>query len=452
LKRVTFSVFYCLSIKLYMSRNMFNPVFLGAVCACAAFIHSLHGAEAPSPAAPGSLESIVSDVLAHNPELAFYKAEIHAARGERQNAGTLANPELNTSFGNKRVSVGPVTSDGLAWSASVKQTFEWPGRIALRKAIANYQIKLAELGLEQFETALASRARSLAFDVFAAQKEAAAAREVADRFRSLRETLVQRDPAGLTPLLETRIIEATELTLQRKSTAATLEEQAAQLELNQLRGQVWTNIAMIEPPELSFPPLRPAPLLFAAARTNNFELRMREVELEMQGFQLSLAKNERYPAVSIGPYVAQERTGERETQVGISLSIPLPIWNRNTGKIAAQEARRAQAETLLQLSYRNLERQVREESLAYEARVDALSRWRSDSVEKFKEAAALADRHYRLGAVPITTYVELQKQYLEAVEALLSSKKEALHAAQALQRLTGLTARQLTPDRPEEQE
>jgi cobalt-zinc-cadmium efflux system outer membrane protein len=60
--------------------------------------------------------------------------------------------------------------------------------------------------------------RSLAYGLFAAQEKAAAAGEVADRFQALREVLVQRDSAGLTPQLETRIIEATELTMQRRAT------------------------------------------------------------------------------------------------------------------------------------------------------------------------------------------------------------------------------------------
>jgi len=40
--------------------------------------------------------------------------------------------------------------------------------------------------------------------------------------------------------------------------------------------------------------------------------------------------------------------------------------------------------------------------------------------------------------VPIATYVELQKQYLEAVDALLETRREALEAAQQLELLTGL--------------
>ena len=67
-----------------------------------------------------------------------------------------------------------------------------------------------------------------------------------------------------------------------------------------------------------------------------------------------------------------------------------------------------------------------------------MAKWRPESVAEFRKAAELADRHYRLGAVPITTYVELQKQYLDAVEALLETRREALDAGQQLELLTGL--------------
>jgi cobalt-zinc-cadmium efflux system outer membrane protein len=71
-------------------------------------------------------------------------------------------------------------------------------------------------------------------------------------------------------------------------------------------------------------------------------------------------------------------------------------------------------------------------------------RWRNlaagppDSVQKFREAAELADRHYRTGAVQIATYVELQNSYLDAVEALLDTQRETLEAGLKIQQLTGL--------------
>jgi cobalt-zinc-cadmium efflux system outer membrane protein len=387
---------------------------------------------------PIALEALVADVQEHNPELNFYRAEIAVAKGERRTATTWANPELSTSVGQKHVTADGLSREGVAWAVSVQQTFEWPGRISLRKAIANQQMQLTELGFAQFKASLAARTRSLAYGLFAAQEKAAAAKEVAERFQELRKVLVQRDPAGLTPQLETRIIEATELTLQRKATEAGLESNAALLELNQIRGQAWTEPMKLEPVQLVFAALPDSQMLLAAALTNNFELRMRQAELEQQGFKVSLAKKDGYPALKIGPYFSQEKAGDREQQIGVGISLPLPLWNGNKGNIESALARQQQAETSMFVAQRTIERQVMQQALAYQTKLVEMGNWKPESVTEFRKAAELADRHYRLGAVPIATYVELQKQYLEAVEALLDTRREALEAGQQVQVLTGL--------------
>ena len=311
-----------------------------------------------------ALETLVDDILTHNPELAFYNAEIAAARGERRTAGAWSNPELSSTVGQKQVHDSGLSSEGLAWSVSVQQTFEWPGRIPLRKSIANKQIHLAELGLAEFRSSLAARARSLAYGLFASQEKAVAARAVADRFQQLRDVLVQRDPAGLTPQLETRIIEATALPMRRKATEADLEASSALLELNQLRGAQWTDALVVEPVALVFRPAPSQEQLLTAAQTNNFELQMRRVELEQQGFKVALARKNGYPAISVGPYFSQERAGDRERQVGVGISVPLPLWDRNQGNVEVAQARLTQARTTLTIAQRDLDRKVLQAALA----------------------------------------------------------------------------------------
>lgn len=385
------------------------------------------------------LESLVAEALEKNPELKFYQAEIAAAKAGRKTAGVLANPELSGSVGQKTLRGSGLSAEGVAWSVSLVQPFEWPGRIGLRKAIANRDVEVAELGFDRFKVALAARMRVLAYGLFAAQEKAVAAGEVAERFQALREVLVQRDPAGLTPLLETRIIEATELTMQRKASEATLATQAALLELNQLRGVSPEARLSVGTTHLAFRPTENVETLVALARTNNFELRVRAVELAQQGFRVDLAKNERYPAISVGPTISEERAGDRERIIGVGVSLPLPLWNRNKGNIEAAAARQMQAEVSLNITEREILRKVVEAALTYKSKLREMARWRPDSAQHFREAAEVADRHYRLGAVAVSTYVELQEKYLEAVEGLLDTKKEALEAAQNLELLTGLT-------------
>ena len=396
------------------------------------------GAQATTATNSVTLDSLVTETLERNPELKFYQAELAAAKAVRKTAGSLGNPELSGSVGQKTVRGGGLSAEGVAWSVSVVQPFEWPGRIGLRKAIANRDIEMAELGYTRFKIALAGRVRTLAYGLFAAQERAATAREVADRFQALREVLVQRDPAGLTPLLETRVIEATELTIHRKASEATLATQSTLLQLNQLRGVPPETRLTVSQAHLAFRQPENMETLLALARTNNFELRLRAVELTQQGFRVDLARNERFPAISLGPTISEENAGDRERIIGVGVSLPLPLWNRNSGNIEAAKARQVQAEVSLNVTAREIQRKVVEAALIYETKLREIAKWRPDSAQQFKEAAELADRHYRLGAVPIATFVELQKQYLEAVEGLLDTKKEALESAQQLELLTGL--------------
>ena len=401
------------------------------------------GLAAESPTnAPLHLDAIVAEALEKNPEFKFYQAGLLAAKAGRRSAGLLANPEISGTVGQKRArdAFGNAAGEGVAWSVSVMQTFEWPGRMSLRKAIANHDVELAELGLERFRVALAGRVRSLAYGVLAAQEKAAAAREVVERFEALRDVLVQRDAAGLTPVLETRVIEATTLTMQRKANDATLAMQTALLELNQLRGQPAETDVAVAGDRLAFRPASGVEPLLALARTNNFELRARMVELAQQGFRVELARNERYPAISVGPMFSEENADGRDRILGVGVSFPLPLWNRNSGNVESAAARKMQAEASYAVVQREVERKVSEAALTYRSKLTALGQWKTDAAEQFKDAAALADRHYRVGAVPVSTYIELQKQYLEAVESLLDTRKEALDAALQIEWLTGLAA------------
>ena len=119
------------------------------------------------------------------------------------------------------------------------------------------------------------------------------------------------------------------------------------------------------------------------------------------------------------------------------MSLPLPLWNRNTGNIEAAKARELQAQTSLRLAQREVERKIREQAAAYELHRKEMARWNPKVAEQLREAAALADRHYRLGAVPLATYLEVQSSYLEALEAIYATQADALNAQAEIELLTG---------------
>jgi cobalt-zinc-cadmium efflux system outer membrane protein len=391
---------------------------------------------APNHTTPAAL---VRQALANNSELKFYAAEIAAAKGTLKTAGTMRNPELNTEAGykNTRDNSGGPSGEGATWSVSVNQTFEYPGRIALRKAIAKGDVNLAELHLQQFRLTLAARVRTLAYSISIAEERSMAAREVADRFQGLSDVLAQRPPAGVTPLLEARIIDANTLNFRRQEREVALAAKTAAAELNQLCGRPADATLQVSAGELS---LREMSLqtLVDAARASAFDIRIRQRELAQQGFKVALAKNERFPAIAVGPYYSQENAADREQRAGIGISLPLPLWDRNVGNIETSKAREQLAQASLLTTQREVERRVTQSAATFEAKREEIVKWQVNTIAKFREATEVADRNYRLGAVALPVYVETQKQYLEIVGALQEMKKDALQAAQELEILTGL--------------
>jgi outer membrane protein, heavy metal efflux system len=418
-----------------MRQNILG-LFIGVLIIGAAPVRAENSSVARIQTTPAAL---VRQALANNPELKFYAAEIAAAKGTLKTAGTIRNPELNTEAGykNTRDNFGGPSGEGAAWSVSVNQTFEYPGRIALRKAIAKGDVNLAELHLQQFRLILAARVRTLAYSISIAEERSMAAHEVADRFQGLSDVLAQRPPAGVTPLLETRIIDANMLNFRRQEREAVLAAKTVAAELNQLCGRPADATLQVSAGELKLLEMSLRTLL-DAARANAFDIRIRQRELAQQGFKVALAKNERFPAIAVGPYYSQENAADKEQRAGIGISLPLPLWDRNVGNIETSKAREQLAQASLLTTQREVERRVTQSAATFEAKREEIAKWQVATVAKFREAAEVADRNYRLGAVALPVYVESQKQYLEIAGALQEMKKDALQAAQELEILTGL--------------
>jgi outer membrane protein, heavy metal efflux system len=383
-------------------------------------------------------QTLVNQALQRNPELNFFQAEIAAAKGGVRTAGTLRNPELSTEIGykNSRENSGGASGDGAIVALSFNQTLEYPGRIALRKAIANHDLVLAGLHLEQFRLTLAARVRSLAYAITSAHERTKAVQEVASRTQSLADVLKQRPLAGVAPQVEAQIISANLLAFQRQERESTLAEKTITTELNQLCGRSADATLTVNSSSLVFTALS-VPRLVKAARSNSFDIRIRQVELAQQGFKVALSKNERFPAIAVGPFYSLENAIDREQRAGLGISLPLPLWDRNAGNIASSKARQQQAEASLALTEREVERRVTQNAASLESNRAEIETWRSGAMAQLREASESADHNYRLGAVPLTTYLEIQKQYLEANSAFNNAQKDALEAAQALEILTG---------------
>lgn len=258
-----------------------------------------------------SIDALAKTVIANNPERRFYMEQINLAGIERDASNRLPDPEMSVEFGERRttdVVTGAPTGSGPAYGISIMQPIDFAGRGALRQAIAGHQIALARIGLAQFDSTLASRARLLGYTLFVAQQKSAAARDVAARMRALAKVIAQRETAGPTSVLDTAILEASAITSERNAAAADVKASAAVYELNQLRNSPLGARIRINRPDITLPGLLSADRMAQEVDANNFELQSLRAQSRQQGLRIDLARRSRAPTVAVGPYYNQAKS------------------------------------------------------------------------------------------------------------------------------------------------
>jgi len=391
----------------------------------------------------GSLDDLIASTLAISPEITAAEAEIDAARAVREGADVRENPEVSASLGGKSAGDGAASDQGFAWSIALEQPVQFGRRRALQRALAEHDMAAAEAALEQIKREIEARVRLLALaHAFATQREEAA-RDVAARAAEILTELKQREPAGIVPLLETRTLEGHVIALQQHAAADAVEAATARAALRVLTGR--------EPGadldvDTALPAL-PSDEAFAdAARSWNADVLLARKAVERQRAEVELIRRDTVPGYTVSPFAEGEQVGDAsEVTVGVGVSIPWAVRNKNASGIAAAEAGVRKAEAALASAEREVAVQAAEERAAYDAALKALSEDGAERIDALKDAVELGDRHYRIGAVPLSTYLDLHAQYFDALESWLATREQAEQARLGLQTLTGLDLEGASP-------
>jgi len=131
--------------------------------------------------------------------------------------------------------------------------------------------------------------------------------------------------------------------------------------------------------------------------------------------------------------VSREDAGDAETTVGLAISIPFTRRNRNQGMIAAAQARQTGAEAQLESARLSARTELVQLHHLYEAAVAQVDSITPELVSNLHDAADLADRQYRLGAIPVQLFLDMQREFLSVQllrhNALLEALKKSAELA-----------------------
>lgn len=409
---------------------------LAMVCSLLMVI-SITWGESPSS---WTVEDLVRQTFQHHPELRYFEEEVAAQKGLRTQAGLWKNPEVSGEYGSRRVmdAEGGLQGAGETRSISLSQTFEFPGKGSLRKAIANKNIELAELGLQQYRAALEGQVRILALQYATSSMNADTASEISERSAALVKMLQERPSTGTQQLLELRVIEGSLIELQKSAKEFIQSREEARIALNSLLGLPTSQPLKIQA-SLSAPPLKIKdvnPLILKGLNANP-QLRMRTVELEKTVKEVTAAKLDIAPDFSVGPFFSQDKAGDLEENFGGTLSLTLPLWDWNQGNIATAKARKSQADALLLDARRKVEAEIARRHRLYELNRAQLEGIPEQAMKNLRSASDLADRQYRTGAIGVQLFLEMQRSFLNSQQTRNETLLETWRSWLDLELLTG---------------
>jgi len=401
----------------------------------------LGGYQQSANAAGMSLAQAIAISVQSNKDLQAARYIVEEARARSVQAGLPPNPRLDIAAKNDVL----FRNEGeYAASVGVSQQFSIAGRLAHQKEVARVDVALALAEIKQAKLKLAGEVSSEFYRLL-----------VLDRQIALRERLIVAEQALV---LGTRNrfkaaevseldVNTAQLELQRLTQERALllsQRISQQARMNQLLGRSASQALALDealPAKESLPALAE---LQRQALSSRPDLQFALLGADRARANQALARAQRWEDWTVGVGLEQGRQvidggppqGSSRV-IGLSLSIPLPLRNRNQGNIAETAAAGEQAAARIEALKLSVANEVARAYAETERLQQALSEYRSSMLGVSARNVRLAQQGYDQGLIPVGDVVRIQRQHGELNIAYLNTLDQYLQALARLRSATG---------------
>jgi cobalt-zinc-cadmium efflux system outer membrane protein len=386
---------------------------------------------------PLTVDQAVNQALQNNPDLLARRLEVEVARGQLAKAQIplIANPVMESFVSGKdrppEEGGGKYTNYGLKLS----QEFEIAGQRGLR-------ISLAEKELARLVLEIQDRERVLAFEVKEAFTRAQAAKgkkELTGQVVRLQEDLLHftrlKFQAGEASAMEVNLAEV-ELSKSKKDLLlAEREGLESLLGLQALLGVPTDPSLNIEGELLSDPlPFPDTGVIKKQTPSERPDLKAASLEIDKTKTALDLAQRSAIPNIVLGGFYNRD---EMRNDLGVSLSISIPLFDRKQAEKKEAQARAAQARVTRVGLEMAVDREFREAANALTSSQKELALFKKEILDKSMENLALLNLAYREGKIGFFEVRVAQKETVETQFAYLETLGRARRAMNRLESVTG---------------
>jgi cobalt-zinc-cadmium efflux system outer membrane protein len=401
-----------------------------AFFALLAFLLAINVATASAAEKVFGLPEVLSHALENNGEIKALRAERGLREAGKIRAGLLPNPSLELEGAGDFL----FANDGeRRFSAAWSQEILTAGKRTRRLKVAGKDLEEFGYRIADAERLLAEGVKIAFYDLLLAEHRL----NFAGRFVEINEHLLRvardRFEAGDIPELE--------VNLARVEVARSRGRKAeAEREIEPRRSKLFSLMGLPPGSEVAVTgPLGKTEFstriedLKALALARRPDLLALAVEKEKAEAEIRLAEAEGIPNVTASLSLEREESSldvggitakDRDKLVGLKLSVPLPLFDRNQARKKESITRRESVENRYRSARKNVERDVEAAFSRLMSTGEFLSIYDKDIFPQLEENFQLTREAYRLGEVGFLSVVEEQRVFLEVNEGYLSALHE----------------------------
>lgn len=366
-----------------------------------------------------SLEVAVQTALRENPELHAIREKLKVARARIEGIPLLSNPELGAEF------AGGIDGNQ---ELELTQSFQLGGQRGHQRRIATIHLEKVNVELAEASRLLTKSVKMAFYELSLIQEKLKLVKEIIQHSEQMRDIAQFQFETGDISVTQANLANIQLQSALREAVRLEGESQSAQLELNALMGTPLETerIAVGGLPDFSTASLgRPQAtpkippdvsskltldVLKARALARRNDLKSVQLDAELTENELRLAKAANIPDLSVGA-LAQRTSGEN--RLGMTLTIPLPFFDRNRAEINATEAQQQVDAIEISSQERHINQEVIAAFLSLKIAQKTLKFYEGDSVKLRNENLKLTRAAYELGEANLLEVILMQNEFVE---------------------------------------
>ena len=378
-------------------------------------------------------EEAVKNAIKNNYDLRLAKVSVELAKAQLIQAGLWPNPEGEFSIRSDKYYVDE--GEG-GYEYGLNQSIPVSGRTFFQMRVARLGIERAQWQLKDVERQVVVEVKKTFYQVITLQDKEKILSLLVKTNQDLLESVQAR--------LSQAEVSTVDISLTRGELLMSSQELAevkarlyeSRANLNRLMGQSLNYLSVITAEPLTFPSID---LETATQKSleHRPDLKAKELEKEMGGAALTLAKAMQIPDITIGGFYQNEKSrfdvndqliSDNDRLIGVKVSMPLPFFNHNQGEIARSAAEKKGAG----IQYEALKTQVAKEAAQAYVRLNAskeiIDSYSNGVREDVEKSVKLMQDAYLQGQVNVFDVVQTQSKFNSIEKAYLDASQNAREA------------------------